>query len=283
MGNNTLNLGTPRSGHPIRRLALTALLLAAALALPGGARTARAAGLVGPRAIYLALGDSAAWGYQPNGDAYHGYADDLNAYFKLRTGGRTTLVNLACQGENSTSFIDGGCYWKQLNKQQYPGSQLQAALYVIHQYRGQVSPVTIDIGPTDFGSLIGRNDCYTPPVDLGTQILATFDANFTYTLSQLKTALGGTGDLLTMNFPFPDQGQCAAAEPLIRIFNQHIAADAARYGVPVADAFDAFGGFSAPNPATCSFTWICSTYQDEHPTTAGYAALAVAFEAAAHY
>lgn len=36
-----------------------------------------ASGLIGPKANYLALGDSLGFGFQPNGDFTHGYADDF--------------------------------------------------------------------------------------------------------------------------------------------------------------------------------------------------------------
>src|SRR5437763_9644375 len=69
-----------------------------------------AATTVGPKAYYLALGDSLAYGYQPDGDIVHGYADDF--YTDLQPHGTMSLTNLACPGETSGTFIHGGCpYW----------------------------------------------------------------------------------------------------------------------------------------------------------------------------
>ena len=44
-----------------------------------------AATTAGPKAYYLALGDSLAYGYQPDGDVVQGYADDF--YTDLQTHG----------------------------------------------------------------------------------------------------------------------------------------------------------------------------------------------------
>src|ERR671937_2401232 len=55
------------------------------LALLPAAHPATAATSVGPRTFYLALGDSLAWGYQPNWDIVQGYAEDLYLHL-LRQG-----------------------------------------------------------------------------------------------------------------------------------------------------------------------------------------------------
>src|SRR5579863_4709071 len=89
---------------------LCAMLVALALvAQPLGQPShATASTLVGPKAYYLALGDSVTYGEQPNGDVSHGFADDLfRQYLKPR--GTTTLVNMACVHETTTTFLHGGC------------------------------------------------------------------------------------------------------------------------------------------------------------------------------
>src|ERR671937_1853490 len=63
------------------RLSAAALLLA----LLPVAHPATAATSVGPRTFYLALGDSLAWGFQPNWDIVQGYAEDLYLHL-LRQG-----------------------------------------------------------------------------------------------------------------------------------------------------------------------------------------------------
>jgi hypothetical protein len=55
---------------------------------------------------YLALGDSLAEGFQPNGDLTHGYADQLSAALKADDPS-LRLENLACGGETTSSMISG--------------------------------------------------------------------------------------------------------------------------------------------------------------------------------
>ena len=291
-----------------RRRALAAALLSALIALPGPLRAGAAAGVVGPRTFYLALGDSLAYGYQPNLDVFHGYSHYLDADFETR--GTRLTVNMACPGESTGTFIGGGCPYALLHKYPYLGSQLQAALSFIGQHPGSVSPVTIDVGANDLplphaavalstaaptaAMLQGAaNDvfpladalaCALPPSSTTAQVLATFDANYTLILSRLRTALHGTGDILTMNYYYPYQNQCPAFLPLVQLFNSHILADAARFGVPVADVFSAFGGASTPNQNLCRLTWLCGFFlKDIHPNDTGYTVIAHAFESAAGY
>ena len=267
-------------------------LLAAALllALLPAAHPATAATSVGARTFYLALGDSLAWGYQPNLDIVQGYAEDLylhllrrGSFFHLPPRGTLFEINMACSGETAATFIAGGCPFARFKKYPYAGPQLAAALTFIRQHRGQVSPVTIDIGANDLLPLVNASTCAVPAQDVITQTLATFDANFSSILKRLREALQGTGDLVTMTYYFPDQNQCPQLLPDVELFNQHLAGDAQQNGVPVADVFSAFGGAAAPNAALCADTWICGSYHDVHATTQGYAAIAAAFEATLGY
>src|SRR5215472_9133850 len=66
-----------------------------------------ASSVIGPKKYYLALGDSLAFGYQPNFDFSHGYADYF--FSNLKTHGTTTLANMGCPGETSSTFINGKC------------------------------------------------------------------------------------------------------------------------------------------------------------------------------
>jgi lysophospholipase L1-like esterase len=249
-------------------LALTALA-----SVPGMPRTVSAASTAGPKAYYLALGDSLAYGVQPKRDYSHGYADDF--FVTLQPLGTKQLVNMGCPGETSSTFINGGCPYSNTVKVAYAASQLTAAISFIRQHRGQVSPVTIDIGANDVFPLMNRTVCWVSTnVD---SALATFDTNFTTILRRLQKALRGKGDLATMNMYDPYENQCANSLTVFQSFNQHVARDAARYGVPVADIFGAFGGVTTPNPNICTYTWLCSS-SNIHPTTAGYSVMAGSVE-----
>src|SRR6266851_4270652 len=63
--------------------------------------------LFGPKQHYLALGDSLAFGFQPNGDYTNGYVPDL--FQILQNEGTKDVKDLGCPGESSMTFIKGGC------------------------------------------------------------------------------------------------------------------------------------------------------------------------------
>src|SRR5205085_9142986 len=42
------------------------------------------------------------------------------------------------------------------------------------------------------------------------------------------------------------------------------------------------GGATVPNATLCTYTWVCSSFQNVHPTDAGYVAIAAAFASALH-
>jgi lysophospholipase L1-like esterase len=268
-----------RRVRPLCSSALAFLVAVLVLAVSTPTSAATTAGL---KAYYLALGDSLAYGYQPDGDIVHGYADDF--YTDLQAQGTRSLTNLACPGETSGTFIHGGCPYWWSRKTLYTGSQLNAALAFLASHRGRVSPVTIDIGANDVLAAFDPSTC-TVGSNWPT-VLSTFDSNFSFILGQLHSALKGQGDLIAMNYYDPYQNQCASNPEvlsLLQTFNAHIASDAAADNVPVADVFTSFGGATTPNPNTCSYTWMCSVFNDIHATDQGYAVMASTFEATVGY
>lgn len=266
----------------ISRLCKGAISVLVAVLVFAVCSPASAGTTAGPKAYYLALGDSLAYGYQPDGDVVQGYADDF--YANLQAHGTRSLTNLACPGETTGTFIHGGCPYWWTRKTLYTGSQLNAALAFISSHRGRVSPVTIDIGANDVLAAFDPSTC-TVGSNWPT-VLSTFDSNFSSILSQLRSALKGQGDLVTMNYYDPYQNQCASNPQvlsLLQTFNAHIASDAAAYSVPVADVFTSFGGATTPNPNICSYTWMCSPFNDIHATSQGYAVIASTFETTVGY
>src|SRR5437868_8708248 len=116
--------------HMYRRifvLSLICLLLTCTPAIVTFAKAAssRSHSFVGPKAYYLALGDSLAFGYQPNLDWNHGYVDDF--FTDLQSHGTTSLINMGCPGETSSTFMNGGCPGALLHKYLYVSSQLAAS------------------------------------------------------------------------------------------------------------------------------------------------------------
>ncbi len=240
--------------------------------------------LIGPKKYYLALGDSLAFGYQPDFDFFQGYVDSF--YSDLRRHGVEHLANLGCFAETSSTFINGSCPVWFLKKSWYSGSQLKNALNFLHNHSGQVSPVTLDIGANDL-----QGDIKTSTCSVNSRFdsdLARLDKNLTgIILPQLKAALtvNGklTGDILLMNYYDPYQNICPQQVPYIQKFNEHLANDVKGFGV-IVDVFAAFGGSGTPNPNICNDTWMCSKmFHDFHATTKGYSVSASAFEKSAGY
>jgi lysophospholipase L1-like esterase len=235
--------------------------------------------LVGPKKYYLALGNSLAFGFQPDLDFSHGYT---NYFFKdLQTHGTSSMVNLACPGETSVTFLNGKCPYPFLRKYPYIGSQLRAALNFLHAHAGQVSPVTLDIGANDLLPYLNTQTCAIDTAG-SNSALQTLDYNLRQIiLPQLRAALtvNGqvTGDIVLMNYYDPYQNACPNTVPYTEELNQHLANDVQGFGL-IVDVFSAFGGAAVPNDNICSYTWMCSIFHDIHAKDKGYQVIAQAFE-----
>jgi lysophospholipase L1-like esterase len=239
--------------------------------------------LVGPKNYYLALGDSLAFGYQPDLNFNQGYADDF--FSNLKDHGVKSLVNLGCPSETSNTFINGGCPYAFMHKYFYTGAQLNAAVSYLHNHAGQVSPVTLDIGADDVMGDVNSSICTTNS-NFGTD-LAHLDSNLTGTiLPQLKSALTVkgklTGDLVLMNYYDPYQNICPNSVSIIQTFNKHLARDINGFGI-IVNVFNAFGGSGTPNPNVCNYTWTCSLFHNIHATNKGYSVIASTFETGTGY
>lgn len=237
-----------------------------------------------PRHYYLALGDSLAFGYQPDFNFSDGFADDI--FTDLGKAGVTDLVNYACPSESSTTMINGNCPGRLLRHTAYTGPQLAAALDFLHRHAGYVNPITLDLGANDVLPDWDSTTCSAN--GNGTADLATFDTNLTHTiLPQLVAALGThyrTGDIVLFNYYNPFARQCPTSAPFVHLLNDHLAADAAQFAVPVADVYTAFGGDAHMADHLCANTWICDArFHDIHPTTQGYRIMANAVEQVLSY
>lgn len=276
----------------LRNVALITVVTALALVFAFStymAPKAKAASLVGPKANYLALGDSLAFGFQPDGDFNHGYADFF--FRDLRGHGTARLTNLACSGETTRTMINGGCIDKIQNKVVYPGSQLRAAVNFLRANAANVSPVTLNIGADNF---LLNNDIDTTNCTVSSRFnsdLATMDADLTNTiLPQLSAAMtvNGrmTGDLVVLTYYDPFQNICPNLISNTLLVNQHIVNDVSGFNVTTVDIFSAFGGPTVPNPNICNYTWMCTnapTVLAIHATDTGYQVMANAVEQTVGY
>lgn len=239
--------------------------------------------LVGPKQHYLALGDSLAFGYQPDLNFSHGYVDDF--FSNLQSHGVKDVANMGCPGETSVTFLNGKCPYPFLRKFPYVGSQLNAALAYLKLHAGQVSPVTLDIGANDLTPDINTSNCTVN--QQFPAALATLDYNLSHIiLPRLHAALtvNGhvTGDLVMMNLYDPFQNICPNSVAYTETVNAHLAADVGGYGT-IVDVFSAFGGSNTPNPHICTYTWMCTVFKDIHATNTGYSVIAATFEQGTGY
>lgn len=281
----------------VRRLRLLVVLLVAlvaAIGLSPGLASAAQRPTPPEQAMgwYLALGDSYAGGYQPDrGDDKTGGYAGLVLDAVRADAPKTTLINLACSGETTVTFLDGShCAYD-------AGNQLAAAVEVLHAKRDRVRLITIDIGGNDARRCITATGvdqvCYA-------DTLAQVGRNLTMILATLHAASPGT-PIVVANYLNPyyalwltgPAGQAFAhgSEQGIGMLNAVIARAAGTVGAPVADVFTAYQssvwtpvdvlGQQVPLNVVriCQWTWMC-TRQDIHPNDAGYAVYATAVIAA---
>lgn len=261
-------------------------ILAAALAvtglLLGGMPTAHASSYVGPKKYYIATGNSISFGYQPNLNWDDGYSTDWANQMRTRDPG-LDYDNLACPGETTTTFLNGGCPYWYMRKYFYTGSQMSAVLYYLTIHAGQVSPVSLDIGATDLLACDTNGSINTL---CAANALHTVATNLPIIVSRIKAKLNGTGDFFLMNYYDPFQNAQPSTLYWVDQLNAETALVGKQYGVPVVDVAGIYRTDQYPtggNPAICAWSWMCSFYRDIHPNDAGYAAIAQGFEKAARY
>jgi lysophospholipase L1-like esterase len=274
-----------------------ALLLVLGLALPATARGGEAVRVAAPATggVYLALGDSLAASFQPEGDQHSGYAEQA---FQLEQAANPDLrlVKLGCPGER-TNTIDRPrrlCHYAE-------GTQLDQAVAVLEEQH--VAFVTLHIGANDLfpcfrfrqgvldqacvddrlpkvaarlGSIVETLRTADPGVPI--MGLTYFDP-----LLALWTAPGFPHDLVTEN------------AGVWHSINETLAQTYAGLDVTVADVEAAFstadfepivhvrgfGDLPLNVARVCEWSFMCATRGDDsHPNTIGYAAITRAVEAA---
>jgi lysophospholipase L1-like esterase len=265
------------------------LVAAAGFVLVSPARADESSGVH----YYVALGDSLAEGYQPNGEVGHGYADQLYATLKVGDP-KLQLENLACGGETTSSMISGVMPWGGLGSRYFcgyrsrsaqlaHGSQLADAIAFLRAHRRFVSLITIDVGGNDVGDCVAALD--EACLDAG---LVEVRANLQSIVASLRDAAGPEVPIVGMTYcdPFsvlwfdsPAAGQ--KVDDLVQIVNTTLDEIYTARRIPVAQVDDAFAVGTFPDSASnaCTWTWMCTASPDIHPNTSGYGVIAQTFGA----
>jgi lysophospholipase L1-like esterase len=244
--------------------------------------------------VYLALGDSVAASFQPNGDLHSGYAEQV---FQLEQARQPDLrlAKLACPGA-TTRTMD-----VPVRRCPYPeDTQLAQAVAVLESR--DVAFVTLQVGSNDFiGCFRFRAIAFDEAcVDAR---LPKISARLTSIVEALRAAGGPDVSivgatyydplLVAWTFPGVDPEVVAAIATEWTAFNDMLEETYAALGVPVADVEGAFsatdfdtivrlrgvGDVPISVARTCQWTYACSRSFDPHPNTVGYAAMTRAFEA----
>jgi lysophospholipase L1-like esterase len=255
---------------------------------------------------YLALGDSLAWGFQPNSAGVgiksgHGYADDLAAYLRQNGDRNLKYVNLSCPGETTGTMLDGGCPDLSGSGQSYQVQEAAAVSFLKAHQHARIL-VTVDIGANNIDSCVTSSGAFDETcIEQGVGAAGTEVPEI---LAKLKAAAGKQVSFVGMNYYDPflaewltgSAGQTLAEESvaLSNEFNGVLDDAFAAYHVPVADVSSAFkttdftdtaslDGASVPvNVANiCEWTWMCAPAPvgpNIHANNTGYKVIAKAFE-----
>jgi lysophospholipase L1-like esterase len=251
-----------------------------------------------PRQYYLSLGDSVSFGYQlarQNADVAAtgtadpatfntGYTDDFNHMLRAIDPGIQT-VNLACPGESTVTYMNGGCKYPFPLHTGYTGSQQSAALAFLKAHTGQVGVITLFMGANDILQMVDRCggiqniNCVTEDLPA---TLRALQANLAQIISNLQTAAPDAElILLTVYNPF------ASAAPVTNVLAQPVldiyGGLAAQFNLRLVDMYTPFN-LVQPQPQTlCTDTFVCGPLHDIHPTDTGYLLMAKQVWAATGY
>jgi lysophospholipase L1-like esterase len=262
---------------------LAALALAGVLALTADATSG--AKRATPRGYYLALGDSIAYGFQPNkprtgppSSFDTGYVDVLAARLR-KLSPSLQVVNYACVGESTRTFVDGGCPSRsdiRLHRS-YKGAQLDAALSFLQAHPGDVSPITVTLYGNDWLPVMqitcaGSVACARKHAP---SEVSAFAVRLTAILRRIRAAAPNAQIIVTGAWN-PDPNSLQQLRAVYRSFEAAIAAAATASDAniaPMLPVFNPAGSLNAQRARLCKFTFICSM-GDPHPTDVGYRAIA---------
>jgi lysophospholipase L1-like esterase len=268
--------------HTMRHLsALAATALVIMIATPVAAGS--------PSTVYVALGDSLAWGDGASDPASTSYAALLSDYFAGEPhGGAKQYLNLAVRGETTSTYLAGG--------------QAAAAIAAISDMATDTRIVTLSLGGNDLLDLLNEptDPCVVDPASATCQGLVAFAmgtvaVNYLAIMASLSSALladPGTEKVfvLTLYNPFGGTGSgfegvvdvgllgadltidCAAnqSNPMLIGLNDLVACISGAFGAIVID------GYTVVGDNALALTHIGDPGFNIHPNDDGYAAIAKA-------
>jgi lysophospholipase L1-like esterase len=274
----------------------TLLLFFLGLLAPTSGAVAADAKFSAPKTFTLALGDSLAFGFQeakfqaalpdPDPAIFNtGFADVFAARVAATAPGkRSSLVNLACPGETTGSFLGSGpCLYNLAFRlhTEYGGAQIGAAEAFLAARPDQVSPILISLGANDALSVFdvcGLDASCIGAVMPG--VLLTAAANLHQTLARLR-AVAPAAEIILLEYYNPLAVIDLATNIVVMLLNQVIGDVAGAHRARVANAFPAFN-LTPPPQTLCFLTLMCSD-GDIHASDAGYAVIGnLMFEAAGY-
>jgi hypothetical protein len=269
-------------------LALLAAMVAALLAGAPPASAQAPPKFDPPKAYYLSLGASVSFGLQVDKffallnagtytpDAFNtGYTDDFAARMRQIRPDQQ-VENLSCPLESTDTMINGGCPFTSPPPDgfglpihvNYSGAQLDAAVAFLRSHRGQVSPITIDLGP-EAGDVIGDQCNFDPSCIAQSGVKQHLSANLDHILGALRSAAPDTEIVVVVLYNVFKPFNPSSDDLWNQYYVQVASEAAARSNARVANGFEAIH----TTDQICQLTFLC-TGGDPHPTDAGYQVLA---------
>lgn len=265
------------------RIATLALLASASLALSSAPVRASSSPETSPadsRGVYLALGDSIAFGYRPpevTPPAAYGDPRNFTSYanYTAKATG-LQLVNASCPGETTRTMMsltapDFRCRlyrsFAPLHTA-YAGTQLHYALQFLRTHPN-TRLITVSIGANDVFQCQETPGCHVPVA------VARAAANLSTILKRLRTEAHYQGTIVTLTYHYTPDFPISVVKPL----NGPLAAATRRHGGEVANGLAAFRTASRRHGGDpCDARLLIALPSggcDRHPNAAGHLVLAV--------
>lgn len=213
----------------------------------------------GPGELYLALGDSLAWGALLEDPHTQSYPALLHARLAAQT--PIELANLSVPGETSESFL----------RRQLP--QAQSLIESARDEGRRVSPVTLNIGGNDL-RLVADD-----PPEARQIVVEEVGQNLAGILDSLQRVTRRRADIVVMTYYNPyggDPDDIAGEAYWVERLNDQIRAAAEQRGVAVADTYMPFGAGRA-------YTYTNILIGDVHANRQGHLVIADQFWQALEY